>query len=180
MKTKVINLFAGPGAGKSTTATGVFSLLKMHDVNCEYVSEYAKDLSWEGTLNDVAPEKILQEQWDRMSRLIGKVEYIISDSPLLMQCAYAPSLYSDAWSMMQEFDNINYFVIRSKVFNPKGRNHDFKQSTGLDVKIHELLQDNKQQYESVYGNYHGVNHITWQSLKTIGKQIYINIEGHLN
>lgn len=43
----VINMFGGPCTGKSTTATAVFSLLKMHDVNIEYTSEFAKDLTWE-------------------------------------------------------------------------------------------------------------------------------------
>ena len=47
MKKLVINIFGGPGCGKSTTATGVFSLLKLHGVNAEFVSEFAKDLTWE-------------------------------------------------------------------------------------------------------------------------------------
>lgn len=40
---KVINLFAGPGSGKSTTCAGVFSKLKLAGVNCEMALEYAKD-----------------------------------------------------------------------------------------------------------------------------------------
>lgn len=38
-KLKVINLIAGPGAGKSTTAAGVFSRLKFNDINCELVTD---------------------------------------------------------------------------------------------------------------------------------------------
>ena len=47
-KPLVINLYGGPGTGKSTTAAHVFALLKQRDVNAELVREYAKDIVWEG------------------------------------------------------------------------------------------------------------------------------------
>ncbi len=37
-----INLFAGPGAGKSTTATWLFSQLKIAGISIELTSEYVK------------------------------------------------------------------------------------------------------------------------------------------
>ena len=43
----VVNLFAGPGSGKSTTCAGVFAKLKLAGVNCEMALEYAKDKVWE-------------------------------------------------------------------------------------------------------------------------------------
>ena len=45
--TIVVNLFAGPGAGKSTGAAYIFSMLKMAGIDTEYVNEYAKDKVWE-------------------------------------------------------------------------------------------------------------------------------------
>lgn len=41
--TIIVNLFAGPGAGKSTGAAYIFSKLKLAGIDCEYVSEFAKD-----------------------------------------------------------------------------------------------------------------------------------------
>ena len=41
---KVINLFAGPGAGKSTTAAGLFHLMKIAGMNVELVTEFSR--SW--------------------------------------------------------------------------------------------------------------------------------------
>ena len=35
-----------PGVGKSTVAAGVFSELKRRQISCEYVSEYAKEITW--------------------------------------------------------------------------------------------------------------------------------------
>ena len=53
----VVNLFAGPGSGKSTTCAGVFSKLKLAGVNCEMALEYAKDKVWENSL-DVLDDQI--------------------------------------------------------------------------------------------------------------------------
>jgi hypothetical protein len=44
MKTKVINLYGGPGVGKSTTAVGLFYLMRRASIKCEYTSEYVKDV----------------------------------------------------------------------------------------------------------------------------------------
>lgn len=46
-KTIVCNYFSGPGAGKSTLAAATFAKLKMLGVNCELVTEFAKDKTWE-------------------------------------------------------------------------------------------------------------------------------------
>ena len=47
MKTLHINLWAGPGTGKSTMAAGIFAALKWNKIDCELVSEYAKQIVWE-------------------------------------------------------------------------------------------------------------------------------------
>ena len=49
MKTLICNLFAGPGAGKSTMMAAVFAELKWRGIDCEMVTEYAKDKVWEGS-----------------------------------------------------------------------------------------------------------------------------------
>ena len=38
----VVNLFGGPGCGKSTTAAWLFNQLKERGINCEYVTEFPK------------------------------------------------------------------------------------------------------------------------------------------
>ena len=47
----IVNLFSGPGAGKSTTAAGLFYKLKKQGVNCELVTEYAKHVTWRGNFS---------------------------------------------------------------------------------------------------------------------------------
>ena len=46
--TLIVNLYGGPGSGKSTGAAYIFSMLKMVGVDAEYVTEFAKDKVWEG------------------------------------------------------------------------------------------------------------------------------------
>jgi len=45
--TKYINIFGGPGAGKSTTAALLFAEMKSGGFKVELVTEVAKDFVWE-------------------------------------------------------------------------------------------------------------------------------------
>jgi len=54
--TLIVNMFGGPGCGKSSMATSVFSHLKWKGWNCEYVSEVAKDLVWEDSLQTLGDQ----------------------------------------------------------------------------------------------------------------------------
>ncbi len=47
MKTTIINLYGGPGAGKSTSAAYLYYLLKCQQENVELVREYVKKWAWE-------------------------------------------------------------------------------------------------------------------------------------
>lgn len=162
-KLKVINLIAGPGAGKSTTAAGVFHKLKAMDVNCELVTEYAKEKVWDKHLTILDDQLYLTaKQFHRLFRLIGQVDVAITDSPFplgwyynnkemskgrmgeclteLIQCCYD-------W-----FDNYNYFIMREKKFNPKGRVQNEKESRAIDTILAEILKEKKIPYICVPGN----------------------------
>ena len=49
-KPLVVNLFAGPGTGKSTAAAQIFQALKWQRFSCELVTEFAKEKVWEESL----------------------------------------------------------------------------------------------------------------------------------
>ncbi len=172
-KTDVIAFYAGPGAGKSTTATGVFSLLKMHGVNCEYTSEYAKDKAWDETLLVCYnPYEICAEQYQRQFRLMGKVDVIITDSPLLLQAAYndEPEFNDLAVHLFKKFNNYNYVIKRKKEFNPKGRAHNLEEAKKLDEKMYVLLNTYGEEYVELEGDYTAVNIIVGKILKKLGKK----------
>jgi hypothetical protein len=135
----------GPGVGKSTTATHVFSLLKMSGVNCEYVSEFAKDLTWSESAKTLGFQPyVFGEQAWRIERLIGKVDVIVTDSPLLLSSIYAaenlPQCFHDfvLWTH-NRYDNINFYITRTKLYNPVGRNQTEEQAIDIDEKMIEFM-----------------------------------------
>jgi hypothetical protein len=151
----VINLFAGPGSGKSTTCAGVFSKLKLAGVNCEMALEYAKDKVWENSL-DVLDDQIyvFGKQLHRLNRLKGKVDVIITDSPILLSIIYnkEASNYLDDLVIEQfhKFNNLNYYVVRDESFNPKGRVQNHEESMEKDDEIKTLLNEHNISYTTVY------------------------------
>lgn len=175
INTICVNLFAGAGAGKSTCATGIFTLLKHHNINAEYVSEYAKDLAWEERLhikrNDL---DLFTEQAKRQFRLNGKVDVMITDSPILLSSVYQEPLDELFHAMvMREFkkyNNLNFYIKRVKPYLRIGRAESFNGAKKIDVKVQTLLMDEQVQYEERFGDNETVNHITGLVLKQLGKK----------
>ena len=167
----VINLFAGPGSGKSTTCAGVFSKLKLAGVNCEMALEYAKDKVWENSL-DVLDDQIyvFGKQLHRLNRLKGKVDVIITDSPILLSIIYnkEASNYLDDLVIEQfhKFNNLNYYVVRDESFNPKGRVQNHEESMEKDDQIKTLLNEHNISYTTVY-KHNSVDTIVNEVLKVL-------------
>ena len=65
----VINLFGAPSSGKSSGAAYIFSRLKEENINCELITEFAKDLTWEKNQTGLScQEYIFGQQSYRMFR----------------------------------------------------------------------------------------------------------------
>lgn len=123
--TIIVNLFAGPGAGKSTGAAYVFAKLKLAGIDCEYVSEFAKDKVWENN-SEVFKNQfyITGKQSFKISRCFGKVDVIITDSPIALGAVYADTEGLKLASLQEfnkyEKNNLNVFIERKKKYNPNG------------------------------------------------------------
>jgi len=178
IKTICVNLFAGAGAGKSTLATGVFSLLKHHNVNAELVTEYAKDLVWEGRLhlsrNDI---EIFTEQLKRQHRLQGKVDVMVTDSPILLSSVYIdpfdPLFHATVMREFKKYNNLNFFIKRVKPYMKIGRAETKNGAKAIDDRVIEFLDNEQIQYETRLGNNEAVNYITGLILGKLGiKQQY--------
>lgn len=147
MKTTVINLIAEPGAGKSTIASELFAKMKWAGKNVELVSEYAKELVWEERNETFKDELyIFAKQNHRMFRLNGKVEYIITDRPLILSIFYnwnygdlPESFTSLVISEIRKFDNINFFLKRIKSYDELGRNQTEKEAVKMHGDIKQML-----------------------------------------
>ncbi len=143
---KVINIFGGPGCGKSSTAAGLFYLMKRQDLNVELVTEYAKDLTWEGDDSKLQDQLyILAKQNRRLERLKNKVDYVVTDSPLLLGIQYAtpdyfPKFFSsflvEIWS---QYENLNYLLTREGSYITIGRSQSEKEAIVLDTEIRNMF-----------------------------------------
>jgi nicotinamide riboside kinase len=154
--TLVVNLFGGPGCGKSTTAADVFANLKKQDFNCELVTEYTKDCVWSGgkkVFNDQI--YLLGKQHFRMFRLKGEVDIVVTDAPLLLSMVYN-KIYAGyehldplVLEAFNRFDNLNYVLVRSKKYNPLGRHQSEPEAIQLDHYTLEMLKDNGIPYKRI-------------------------------
>ena len=145
--TTIINIYGGPGAGKSTLAEGVSHQLKMNGMGCELVREVVKEACWRG-------EKV-NRPWDEFylfgaqirleGALYGKVDYIVTDRPIGMSLAYTMNdslLCSTMEEMLttvealrerQDVRTVDVHVRRgNKPFQKEGRFHDEARSREID------------------------------------------------
>lgn len=151
-ETLVVNMFAGPGCGKSTIAAGLFSELKWKKVECELALEYAKDLVWEKRDKTFEDQIYLfGKQHHRIHRLLGQVDVIITDCPILLSPIYDKEQRPTFEKLVVEEHNkmwtYNVVLRRKKTFNPKGRLHNEKEAKDLDRAITNLLFKHDQVFE---------------------------------
>ena len=146
----VVNFFGGPGCGKSTTAAWLFSELKKRQVNCEYVTEFAKDLTWEKNYDALLlQEYVFGTQSYRMARVKDKVDVLITDSPLPLSIIYndgrlhEPEFSTLVWQVFDEYTNLNFYLNRSSEYETAGRKESLTQAIEIDDKIIDFWREGK-------------------------------------
>lgn len=163
----VINGYGGPGAGKSTACMEITAALKKEGYNAEYVQEYAKELVYEKDMEmlDGSPEhqyEILKEQTRRMDRLYDQVDFIVTDSPVMLNTIYNKQLTPEYESLVNELQgeyiNYSFFMERdASNFEEEGRIHNLTESIEKDNEIKDMLQKNEIKYKTY--NHENVNEI---------------------
>lgn len=153
-ETLIVNLYAGPGTGKSTAAAWLFAKLKQNGVNAELVTEYAKDKVWEESHKVLHNQiYVFGKQHHRLKRLLGKVDVIITDSPIMMGICYDvernPHLRALAHFEYSKMNNVNFFLKRSKTYNPAGRQQNYEEALAMDRTIRKHMDE----FDLVYEDY---------------------------
>lgn len=158
----VVNLFGAPGAGKSTGAAYIFSQLKMLGVNAELVTEFAKDKVWENNTEVLSNQTyVFGKQHFRISRCANKVDVIVTDSPLLLSAIYNRSeLLGEDFNnlvakIFKSYNSVNYFIERSKPYNPVGRLQTEQESDGIANEIKAMLERYDVPFFEIAGNTRG-------------------------
>ena len=150
--TVFINLYGGPGAGKSTAAASLFAEMKKMGKSVELVTEVAKDFVWEerNKTLEIQPY-ITVKQYRNLYRLKGKVDYVITDAPILMGCVYAelyandlPRSYKDMIvDLHREVLNprIDIYLERAHAYDHVGRYQTEQQAIKIDEMIERWLRN---------------------------------------
>ncbi len=152
---KIINLFGGPGAGKTTLAAAIFHSLKILQINAEIISEFPKDMILEQNAQALDNQfYITANQAYRIWCAAKVYDYVIVDSPILLGAIYNknPNIAAEFNAFLlkyhHEFDNINIFLLRGeKNQHPmSGRIHDIDEAIKKDIEIRNFLDQNQLQY----------------------------------
>lgn len=150
--TIVVNLYGGPGTGKSTTGADMFRLLKIKQVNCELVREYIKDWVWEGrAIKSFDQVYILAKQARREQILYGAVDVVITDAPMWLSPIYEakygsfPYICDDiVYKFQQEAESrgvqyVHVFLNRVKPYKAEGRHQTEEEAKVIDKEIKDYL-----------------------------------------
>ena len=162
----VVNMFGVPGAGKSTGTAYVFSRLKMSGYNCELISEFAKDKVWEENKTVFENQAyIFGKQSYRQSRCDGKVDILLTDSPLPLSIIYnhdqrlTENFNLTVMDVFNSYENLNFLLDRVKPYNPIGRLQTESESDALKGDVENLLNERNIPYIRVPGDLDGYDYI---------------------
>ena len=161
---KLINLFGGPGIGKSSIAAGIFYKLKKKHISCNNPYEFPKTLAWDNNIPAIKDQLyVFANQHRGIAQSYGKVDYIIIDSPILFSKIYhsyytqeyPAEFYGDSFHKMilelhNKYDNINILLERAEgVHNEEERFQDYEESLVIDDLCKKILDENNIPYHTV-------------------------------
>lgn len=145
---KVINLFAAPGTGKTTTGQILSGLLSMADFKVEYIPEFAKFATLarnRAALSDQIYMFAKQENRLTVLREAG-LDYVVMDGPLPLALLFQPPGYYAGYEplvmeVFRSYPNLNFYLTKNPKFAYKthGRNENEEESRQLDQNLRGVL-----------------------------------------
>jgi hypothetical protein len=174
---KLINLFAGPGSGKSTTAAAIFSHLKRHNIKTELVGEFAKELIYLGNETQLVNQVYIMGCQYRKQKDLQRhgIDVAISDSPLLLQLTYCQQkpYFKEMKELVHklngEFDNINIYIKRVKPYQTYGRVNTEYEAKELDKMIWDSMDGDF--HYVINGDTDGMEYISEELLNVADKML---------
>lgn len=147
----LIGFIGSPSCGKSTTAAKLFSKLKDMGLNTELVTEFCK--AWAIDKREITPYSqfyFFGKQSYAESRLFNKVDFIVTDSPVLLSAFYQEYYNSDCslsypckeFYRKVAYDGIkvlNFYLPRKKKYVSAGRYQSEKESDEVAVRLKEWI-----------------------------------------
>lgn len=157
----VINLYAGPGSGKSTTSRALSALFGGNGISSIAPIEIPKLHVWEKSFHDLSDQlKIFANQKYSQDLCFEKYKVSVVDSPLLMQWVYMEQNKANNTEELKniilnafkerEKNCISFFLKREHKYSNYGRVHNEHQSNELNNKIINVLIQNNVHFKSFY------------------------------
>ena len=174
----VVNLFAGPGAGKTTLRALIFAELKMAggglDVEeaIEVAKEHVRERREVALGNRI---QILGDQFHRVFRLEGQVDVVVNDSPVLLNGVYAaregwPRCYADLCRWAHDrHESLNVWVERRREhgFQQAGRREAEAACLDLDAEIRGMLDRERIAHMVASSGYEGARQVAAAVLERV-------------
>lgn len=161
---KLINLFGGPGIGKSGIASGITYKLKKKHISCNNPYEFPKRLAWDNNIPAIKDQLyVFANQHRGIAESYGKVDYIVIDSPILFSTIYH-TYYTEGYpaefygqpfhdlviDLHKKYDNINILLDRGDgVHNDDERFQNLDESIVIDKLCKKILDDNAIPYHTI-------------------------------
>lgn len=150
-KTKLLNLFGGPGSGKSTTAPLVFAELKKmeksHGINVALVLEVAKPYAtMKVPINNAMQNHIYFQQLHDEMQWLGLVDFLVTDCPTAVGCFY-DAFYSGGETALLRFEkqkrdlfeHVDFWLTRNKPYNHVDRYQTEEEAKEVDKEMFRYL-----------------------------------------
>ena len=154
-----INLFGGPGCGKSTVAASIYAGQRADGASVELVQEYIKNWAYENR-KCVSFDQlyVFSKQLHAEDILLRSgVGAIISDSPLVMQLAYVKKygvmpIFDELAAITTKFErqypSFNILLDRKGIpYEDNGRYEDEEAAIVMDKLIEETVEQLCPNYE---------------------------------
>ena len=171
--TIIINVLGGPGVGKTTIASDLFVRFKRKELDVEIVSEFAKELVWEKR-NEAFDDRLYMhaEQNHRLMMMNGNLDYIITDSPLILTSVYNHFYLEDKHTKeynkmiddvtlqtFNSYNNITFLIEREIGYDTNGRRESLAEAKAIDERIIKYLEDNNIKYIKIKDRENAVDEI---------------------
>jgi hypothetical protein len=161
-RTTVINLFGSSGCGKSMLQAQLFHHFKDSGIDAMMTQEYVKKWAILERCPDFLDQfYILGNESQQQKTLFGKVDYVISDSPLYFIPFYTQYLYNsdillqptaEFYKIAEEqfgVKFVNFFLERDREYENVGRYQTAEESDKLSTSMKLWLDNNSIEYTNV-------------------------------
>lgn len=146
-----ISIYGGPGCGKTTLAAKLFAALREKGRHVEPVSEWIKLDAILGIFpQDYDQVTVLGNQIREESLRLRKTPFVLTDSPILLNTAYAEfygfrhsgHLVALAKAFDEDYPSYNVFIDRTVPYQQSGRYQSYEQAVEFDEFLKGFLGRN--------------------------------------